>query len=109
VSECRYIPLGQRAELLIDKGTRAWQELQRLAMEEDELIDSLVFLGQELWLPHHETEGREYHVTLRVAVHYPAGLEETAQARVVTAFCELESRFSDDQGGLRIAAEGREG
>jgi hypothetical protein len=103
----RYVPLERRSEWLIEKGVRAWQEIQRLAMEESEPLDSVVLLGQELWLPHHETEGTLYRVTLRIAVHYPHATRAASEALVTAALRELEARFSDDQGGLSIAAEVR--
>lgn len=103
----RYIPLEQRAERLIEKGVRAWQEIQRLAMAESEPLDSVVLLGQQLWLPHHETEGALYGVTLRIAVHYPHATRAAAEAEVTAALRELEARFSDDQGSLTIAADVR--
>lgn len=106
MSECRYIPLEQRAAALIQKGVRTWQEIQRVAMAEDELLDAVALLGQELWLPHHETDASKYHTTLRVAVHLPA--ENRAAATEVEAlFRELERRATDEQGGVRIAAEFR--
>lgn len=103
----RYVPLEQRAEWLIAKGIRAWQEIQRLAMAESEPLDSVVLLGQALWLPHHETEGALYGVTLRIAVHYPQATRSAAEAEVTTCLRELEARFSDEQGSLTIAAEVR--
>ena len=36
----KYVPLEQRAVWLIDKGRAAWQEVQRVAMVEEELVDS---------------------------------------------------------------------
>jgi hypothetical protein len=107
MSECRYIPLEDRAERLIEKGIRAWQEIQRLAMSEDEPLDSIVLLGQELWLPHHETDGTKHRVTLRVAVHFPEQNRQAAERQVYECFRELEERLTDDQGGVRIAAEVR--
>jgi hypothetical protein len=103
----RYVPLEKRAERLIQKGTWAWQEIQRLAMSEAEPLDSVVLLGQELWLPHHETDGRKYLVTLRVAVHYPEATRAASQAHVEECFRELEERMTDDHGGLKIAPEVR--
>jgi len=108
VGESRYIPLEQRAEWLIEKGVEAWQRIQRLAMEDDEPLDSVVLLGQNLWLPHHETDGRLYHVTLRIAVHYPCHDRPRAEARVRACLREIETEMADDRGGVRIAAEVRE-
>jgi hypothetical protein len=107
VSESRYVPLEKRAGWLIEKGTEAWQRLQRLAMTEDELLDSVVLLGQELWLPHHETDGALYAVTLRIAVHYPAASRAAAEARVGAFFTQVEAELTDDRGQVRIAAEVR--
>jgi len=105
--EGRYVPLERRAEWLIQKGIRAWQEIQRLAMSEEEPLDSVVLVGQELWLPHHETEGTLYRVTLRIAVHFPEPTRTASAAYVTACLRELEGRFSDDQGSLSIAAEVR--
>jgi hypothetical protein len=102
LSACVYIPLEQRAAVLTEKGVRVWQEIQRLAMAHDELLDSVVLLGQELWLPHHETDGAKYSVTLRIAVHYPS---PTAEAPVREQFRELERRFSGDDGTVHIAPQ----
>lgn len=107
MSECRYIPLEQRAAALIAKGTRAWQEVQRLAMADDEPLDSVVLLGQELWLPHHETDGSLYGVTLRLAIHLPSVERHAKRVRVETYLHELEAALSDEQGRLSIAAEER--
>jgi hypothetical protein len=108
MSESRYVPLERRAEWLIEKGVRAWQEIQRLAMSDEEPLDSVVLLGQELWLPHHETDGTKYHVTLRVAVLYPEQGREAAEAQVNACFREIEAREADERGGLRLAAEVRQ-
>ena len=107
MSEGRYVSLEQRAAWLIEKGVRAWQEIQRLAMSDDEPLDSVVLLGQELWLPHHETLGSRYRVTLRVAVHFPEADRAAAEERVEACFRELEERCSDERGTLKIAAEVR--
>jgi hypothetical protein len=106
--EARYVPLERRAEWLIQKGVRAWQEIQRLAMSEEEPFDSVTLLGQELWLPHHETEGARYRLTLRLGVHYPAASRAAAEELATRHFRELEAAFSDSQGTLSIAAEVRE-
>ena len=103
----RYISLEQRAEALIEKGRAAWQEIQRLAMAEDDLIDSIVLLGQDLWLPHHETDGRRFSTTLRIGLHLPAATQEAAEAELELRFREIEERFHDDQGFVRIAPEVR--
>src|SRR5947207_9581006 len=71
MTEARYISQAERARRLIDKAVLAWQRLQAFAMEHDEAVDSLVLRGQELWLPHHETDPRKFRVTLVVALHYP--------------------------------------
>jgi len=107
MSESRYVPQEQRAGWLIEKGVAAWQQIQRLAMAEDDLVDSIVLLGQELWLPHHETDGTQYHVTLRVAVHYPPDSRAAAQVQVEAFFRRLEGEMADERGGLKIAAESR--
>jgi hypothetical protein len=106
VSERRYVPQEERAARLIEKGVRAWQEIQRLAMAEDELLDSVVLLGQELWLPHHETDLAKFGVTLRIGVHYPEG-NPAAAAQVSRFFRGLETQWSDAGGWLRIDAETR--
>src|SRR5688572_21228514 len=93
--ESKYVSLEQRAEQLIEKGRVAWQEIQRVAMSEDELVDSVVLLGQELWLPHHETDGTRFATTLRIAVHYPSGKLEVAEDRMNAHFRELEDRAAD--------------
>ena len=107
MSECRYVPQEQRAANLIEKGVRAWQEIQRLAMAEDELLDSIVLLGQELWLPHHETDPSKFGVTLRIGVHYPQASRESAEAQVSQFFRQLEAEASDGEGWLRIGPESR--
>ena len=107
VSEPRYISPEQRAAWLIEKGVRAWQEIQRLALSEDEPLDSVVLLGQELWMPHHETDGSRFRVTLRIAVHYPAVEREAARERVEACFHELERELSNERGALGIATEPR--
>ena len=106
MSEGRYVSPDQRAAWLIDKGTRAWQEIQRLAMSEHEPFDAVVLLGQELWLPHHETNGRLFRVTLRIGVHYPEHGREAAEALVAECVRELCEELSDDTGELRIDTAG---
>ena len=103
----KYTPLEQRAERLIEKGRAAWQEIQRLAMAEDDLIDSIVLLGQELWLPHHETDGHRYSTTLRIGLHLPPASQETAEAELELRFREIEELFRDEHGYVRIAPEVR--
>lgn len=103
----RYTSLEQRAERLIEKGRAAWQEIQHLAMAEDDLIDSIVLLGQDLWLPHHETDGGRFSTTLRIGLHLPAANQETAEAELELRFREIEEHFRDDRGSVRIAAEVR--
>lgn len=103
----RYISLEQRAEWLIEKGRSAWQEVQRLAIAEDDLIDSIVLLGQDLWLPHHETDGRKFSTSLRIGLHLPEHNQEAAEAELESRFREIEEHFRDDRGFVRIAAEVR--
>ncbi len=105
MSECRYVPLESRAAVLIEKGVRAWQEIQRLAITEEELLDSVVLLGQELWLPHHETDPSRYHTTLRIGVHLPRDTRAAPETRIRSYFRELEARSTDEQRGLRVDAE----
>ena len=107
MEEPRYVAPEQRAAWLIEKGVQAWQEIQRLAMGEEELLDSVVLLGQQLWMPHHETDGALFRVTLRLAVHDPDDGRADAEARVKRFFEELERRHSDDRGTVAIAAETR--
>ena len=108
MTESRYISQAERARRLIDKAVLAWQRLQAFAMESDELVDSLVLRGQELWLPHHETDARNFRVTLVVALHFPetAGAEGRA---VVHRFMEqVAQELSDGEGTLVIRAEGEQ-
>ena len=107
MSECAYIPLEQRAARLIEKGTRAWQQLQQFAMAQDDLVDSVVLLGQGLGLPHHETDTRLYSVTLKVAVHFPDANRQDAVEQVLAYFQSLERDFSDETGSLLVSAETR--
>ena len=106
MSQGRYVSPEQRAAWLIEKGTRAWQEIQRLAMSEHEPFDSVVLLGQELWMPHHETNGRLFRVTLRIGIHYPAQVREEAEALVAGCIRKLCEELSDDAGELRIDTAG---
>lgn len=103
----RYVPLEQRAAWLIEKGRAAWQEIQRLAMAEDELVDSIVLLGQELWLPHHETDGTRFGCTLRIAVHVPGGAAGRAESELQRRFGALEAAAEDERGFVRIRPEWR--
>jgi len=105
MSERRYEPQEAHAARLIDKGVRVWQELQRLAMDENELFDSVVLLGQELWLPHHETDASLYGVTLRLAVHYPPGADSASEERAAAAMREIAARESDEGGRVTIQLE----
>jgi hypothetical protein len=105
VTEARYISQAERARRLIDKAVRAWQRLQAFAMEHDELVDSLVLRGQELWLPHHETDARKFRATLLVDLHYPTGLADDPRAPVAQFIQGLEVEFSDDEGTLAIRVE----
>jgi hypothetical protein len=107
MSESRYVSPEQRAAWLIDKGIETWQRIQRLAMSEREPLDSVVLLGQELWMPHHETDGRKFRVTLRVTVHYPEQECDVAEGHVRACFEELEAQLSDERGSVCIAAEER--
>jgi hypothetical protein len=107
MAEPRYISQEQRATWLIEKGVLAWQEIQRLAMEEDELLDSVLLLGQELWLPHHETRGAEYCVTLRIAVHFPEAHPESSAQRFTGFLRNLGEKMSDDKGRLTVDIEER--
>lgn len=103
----KYIPLEQRAAWLIEKGRAAWQEIQRLAISEDELVDSIVLLGQELWLPHHETDGSRFGTTLRIAVHVPASAGERARAELRERFQDIEARAADERGFARVHVDWR--
>jgi hypothetical protein len=102
MSEARYISQAERARRLIDKAVAAWQRLQAFAMEHDELVDSLVLRGQELWLPHHETDGRQFRVTLAVSLHFPPGADSGAREPVARFIRELEQQFTDDEGSLVV-------
>jgi hypothetical protein len=101
----KYVPLEQRAVWLIDKGRAAWQEVQRVAMLEDELVDSAILLGHDLWLPHHETDGSRFGVTLRVAIHVPPDAPGDASARLATLCKAIEESGRDDRGFVRIGVE----
>jgi len=103
----RYLPLEQRAAALLAAGHAAWYDLQRLALEEDDVFDSLTLLGHELWLPHHEAEGREFRVTLRVAARYPEAGCGAVEARAAESFAAIEARHSGPEGVVRIALEPR--
>jgi len=105
VTEERYISQAERARRLIDKGTAAWQRVQAYAMANDEQIDSVVLRGQELWLPHHETDGRRFGVTLVVSLHVPAADEEAVRSLVSAFLQALEKELSDDHGTLSIRVE----
>jgi hypothetical protein len=107
MAESRYISQAERARRLIDNAVAAWQRLQGFAMEHDELIDSLVLRGQELWLPHHETEGRKFRVTLVVELHYPPGVDAAQRDRVQAYLHEIEREHSDSEGSLAVKAEVR--
>src|SRR5947199_3780280 len=98
----RYISQAERARRLIDKAVPAWQRLQAFAMEHDELVDSLVLRGQELWLPHHETDGRQFRVTLAVSLHFPATAGSDAQETFASFIRELEQQFTDEEGSLVV-------
>jgi hypothetical protein len=101
----KYVPLEQRAAWLIDKGRSAWQEVQRVAMVEEELVDSAILLGHDLWLPHHETDGSRFGVTLRVAIHVPPGASGDASGRLSALFTGIEESRRDERGFVRIALE----
>jgi len=103
MSEPRYISLEQRAAWLIEKASLAWQEVQRFAMEADDLVDSVILLGQELWLPHHETDGSRFRVTLRLAIHFPAERRAEAETQVDAFLRRLEESMADERGTLAVA------
>ena len=107
MSEPRYISQAERARRLIDKAVVAWQRLQAFAMQHDELVDSLVLRGQELWLPHHETDARKFQATLIVDLHYPEGTGDEARAAVAAFIRQLEDESSDADGTLGVRAETR--
>jgi hypothetical protein len=102
MTEPRYISQAERARRLIDKATLAWQRLQAFAMEHDELVDSLVLRGQELWLPHHETDARWFRVTLVVELHVPDASTNAASSEIARFIEQLEESLSDDQGTLAV-------
>lgn len=105
MSEQKYEPLQARAARLIEKGTQAWQEVQRLAMEENDLFDSVVLLGQQLWLPHHELDGSLYSVSLRLAVHYPPSASSVTEERVAQEVEAIAARQTDEHGRVAILLE----
>src|SRR5881227_3257999 len=100
MTEPRYISQAERARRLIDKAILAWQRLQAFAMDHDELVDSLVLRGQELWLPHHETDARQFRVTLVVELHVPADSGGSASTEIARFIEQLEAALSDDHGTL---------
>jgi NAD(P)-dependent dehydrogenase (short-subunit alcohol dehydrogenase family) len=105
VAEGRYISQAERARRLIDKGVAAWQRFQAFAMANDELVDSVVLRGQKLWLPHHETDRRQFRVTLVISLHFPVAAAQAARA-AVTGFMEaLSQELSDEEGTLVVRAE----
>lgn len=105
MSEGRYISQGERARRLIDKGVAAWQQLQAFALAHDERVDSAILRGQELWLPHHETEGRRFRVTLVVSLHYPGHAPDDARQVVADYLRRLEQQLCDEDGTLVVRAE----
>ena len=105
MTETRYLSQAERARRLIDRAIDAWQRLQAFAMEHDEWLDSLVLRGQELWLPHHETDARNFRVTLVVDVHYPEGPATEAREAVAEFSRHLESQLSDSEGSLAVRIE----
>ena len=105
MSEGRYVSLAERARRLIDKAVAAWQRLQTFGMAHDELVDSLVLRGQELWLPHHETDPRRFRVTLVVSLHIPEGAAADAPAAIASFLQGLEHELSDEEGSLIVRAE----
>src|SRR4029077_10577143 len=105
MTEARYISQAERARRLIDKAVIAWQRLQAFAMEHDEVVDSLVLRGQELWLPHHETDARKFRVTLVVHLHYPERAEADARETIARLIQQLEKEFSDSDGTLAVRTE----
>jgi hypothetical protein len=105
MSEARYVSQAERARRLIDKAVSAWQRLQTFAMAHDDWVDSLVLRGQELWLPHHETDGRRFQVTLVVDLHYPEAPDAGSRNAVTGFIRELEQEFSDQDGTLVVRSE----
>jgi hypothetical protein len=103
--EGRYISQAERARRLIDKAVAAWQQIQTFAMEHDGLVDSLVLGGQELWLPHHETDGRQFRATLVASLHYPEQAGAAARVTVEAFIRKLEQEFSDADGSLAVRLE----
>jgi hypothetical protein len=105
VTEGRYISQAERARRLIDKAVAAWQRVQSYAMANDDLVDSIILRGHELWLPHHETEGARYRVTLVVSLHYPVGALVESREAVAHLIRQLEKEFSDGDGTLTVRAQ----
>ena len=103
--EGRYISQAERARRLIEKGITAWQRFQAFAMGNDELVDSVVLRGQELWLPHHETDGRRFRVTLVISLHFPPAAAKEARAAVAAFLEALSQELSDEEGTLAVRAE----
>lgn len=101
----RYVSPSERARRLIEKGVAAWQRLQAFAMENDDVVDSLVLRGQQLWLPHHETDGREFRVTLMVDLHYPSENTANAHAQIAAFLQHLEQELTDNDGRLSVGLE----
>ena len=105
MTEARYISQAERARGLIDKAAAAWQRVQAFAMEHDEWVDSVVLRGQELWLPHHETDARKFRVTLVVDLHYPERPGDGPRATITRFLQQLEREFSDADGTLVVRTE----
>jgi len=103
----RYISQAERARRLTEKATAAWQRLQAFALANDERIDSVVLRGQELWLPHHETVGRRFRVTLVVSLHVPVAAEAESRSLVSAFLRALEQELSDEEGSVSIRVESR--
>src|ERR1044071_842019 len=105
LAEPRYVSQAERARRLIDKGVSAWQQVQTFAMAHDEWVDSAVLRGQELWLPHHETDGRQFRVALVVGLHFPQAATAEGRAAVDAFLRTLEEQLLDADGSLSIRAE----
>lgn len=75
MTSTKYVPVEERASDLIEAGVQAWQNLQRYCMGADDQIDSVVLLGQRVWLPHHETDPTRFSTTLELIVHPAPGAD----------------------------------
>jgi hypothetical protein len=104
MSECVYTAPAERAARLIDKGTRAWQRLQAHAMAHDELFDSLVLRGQTLWMPHHETDGAQFTVTLVADIRCAPEQRPHAAESLDLLWQELAGDLNDEWGSVDLDA-----